>query len=193
MAIKEPIMMHQYQAKAQAAPFKFLDSTDPVTEAKRDSGLTLMEEAFSMTQSSAMKMVLALLETMALTLAVILAPFNSKVKDSVAKLALEVSPVEVVATPAPFLETKVPLETLTSLEISLAAMVTPKTAARQATVRTDPTTTAAFMVLTDPSTLDNCPLRLDIVLLLSESIMIVFCLLVTSVFEFVFVKVRERK
>ena len=62
-----------------------------------------------------------------------------------------------------------------------------------ANAKSDPTTTAPFMVLTDPSTLDNCPLRLDIVLLLSESILIVCCLLVTSVFEFVFVKVRERK
>merc|ERR1711952_242071 len=71
---------------------------------------------------------------------------------------------------APFLLTRAPLDTLVSLDTSLARMVTPKTAARQATVRTDPTTTAIFMVLTEPSTLASWPLRLDIVDLLSASI-----------------------
>ena len=74
-----------------------------------------------------------------------------------------------VTTVFPALLWTTPLETLTSLETSLARMVTPKTAARQATVRTDPTTTAAFMLLTEPSTLDSCPLRLDMVDLLSAS------------------------
>ena len=60
-------------------------------------------------------------------------------------------------------------ENKSSLETSLARMVTPKTAAKQATVKTDPTTTAAFMLLTEPSTLESCPLREDMVDLLSAS------------------------
>merc|ERR1712078_523918 len=93
-----------------------------------------------------------------------------------------------VKTLLPDLEVRAPLETLTSLETSLARTVTPKTAARQATVRTDPTTTATFMLLTEPSTLDNCPLRLDMVDLLSASI---FGFGFGFVFVF-FVFVRER-
>merc|ERR1712078_663975 len=91
----------------------------------------------------------------------------------------------------PFLVVRVPLETLTYLETSLARMVTPKTAAKQATVKTEPTTTAAFMLLTEPSTLDNCPLRLDMVDLLSDS-MFGFGFGFVFVF-FVFVRERVRK
>merc|ERR1712070_774390 len=94
---------------------------------------------------------------------------------------------------APCLLTREPLDTLVSLETSLARMVTPKTAARQATVRTDPTTTAAFMLLTEPSTLESCPLREDTVDLLSASMIVVWCVCLfvcSCVYELVFVKVR---
>ena len=154
-------------------------------EAERRSTMSSLKGQLSNVEGSVKSMKVAVVVGSVLTVACLAAVFGVTV------LANEVS--KEVKTEAPDLETKVLLETLTSLETSLARTVTPKTAARQATVRTDPTTTVAFMVLTDPSTLDNCPLRLDIVLLLSESIMIVCCLLVTSVFEFVFVKVRERK
>merc|ERR1711871_1704162 len=155
----------------------FSTASSPTTDAKTEPSVTLMEVSpffWTATRSSQIKVVVSPLTTTAFTLK---DAFSVR-RVSVPSPSFSVARVLVVKTACPDLEVRVPLDTLTSLETSLARRVTPKTAAKQATVRTEPTTAATFMLLTEPSTLDNCPLRLDMVDLLSASMMIVVVVVV---------------
>mmetsp|Transcript_7716 Transcript_7716/g.26557 ORF Transcript_7716/g.26557 Transcript_7716/m.26557 type:complete len:235 (+) Transcript_7716:44-748(+) len=194
-AICSPAYASHFPTFLQSPHFllRFLDSTaSPTAEARIDSGVTSTmtspESAVTMASSQMMVVVVpsttrALMERMAVFPFRVVETELHTTPETQAATSVE-AVVLVVMTAAPDLEVRVLLDTLTSLETSLARMVTPKTAAKQATVKTDPTTTAAFMLLTEPSTLESCPLREDMVDLLSASMIVVWC----TCWFFVFVR-----